>query len=44
MTNVIEVAKNVAKTDAARITAQVIVTGAALVAVHLVTKKIENRD
>jgi hypothetical protein len=44
MSKIIDVAKTVAQTDAARITAQVVATGAALVAVHLVTKKIENRD
>ena len=43
MTTIIETVKTAAKTDTARIAAQVIATGAALVAVHIVTKKMEGK-
>lgn len=43
MSQIVETMKEAAKSDAARITAQVIVTAAALVATHIVIKKIETK-
>lgn len=43
MPNVVETVKGIASTSAAKVTAQVIVTAAALVATHYALKKIEDK-